>query len=384
MIDEAEEFLNNIEGQLADSTIKGHRANLRKFSEFLNDRNIAAKEAQWVDIEDFLKQQYAEEYSNHTIRNRYISIRRLYNRLHKRSIIENNPADKIKIGDIVSRTNKRKKKHKDKRVWLEQEEISQLTEAAPQPAVRNRLIIRWMYYTACRRSEVSNVKLDDLNFETRKFEVYSPKKGETIKGRWHPDLDNLLNEWLEEHRPNYTTNDSDHLFITSKSEQVAPNHISRIVREAADRAGIQDFLYEDKQGNDRKRVTSHSLRHSYAMHFLARPDPGSFEELKKILSHEDVTTTQIYGDLDHEDVDEAYRNSTPSLNDDSSGKRLEQKCEKCGKTKSKMVTHHVSYKPEEIMEICSDCHLEIHNRPSKYSHLMPEISRKKAKEKGWI
>lgn len=384
MIDEAEEFLNNIEGQLADSTIKGHRANLKKFSEFLNDRNLGAKEAQWVDIEDFLKQQSVEGYSNHTVRNRYISIRKLYNRLHKRERIENNPADGIKIGNIVSRTNKRKKEAGNERVWLKQEEISQLTKAAPQPAVRNRLIIRWMYYTACRRSEVSNVKLDDLDFETRKFTVYSPKKGETITGRWHPDLDNLLNEWLETHRPNYTTNDSEYLFITSKSEQVAPNHISRIIRKAAKRADIQEVLYEDMQDNERRRITSHSLRHSFAVHFLRPPNAGTFEELREILAHEDVTTTQIYGELMDDDIDQAYQKNTPSLNDDPDGDQLRQKCGKCGENKSQMVTHHVSYRPEKVMEICSDCHLEIHNRPDKYPQLMPSSSRKEAKEKGWI
>jgi integrase/recombinase XerD len=241
-----------------------------------------------------------------------------------------------------------------------------------------------MYYTACRRSEVANVKLDDLDFENHKFTVYSPKKGETITGRWHPDLDVLLNEWLEIHRPSYVTQDSEYLFITEQAEQIAPNHISRVVREAASRAGIQETLYEDMQGNERNRITSHSLRHSYAVHFLRPPNAGSFEELREILAHEDVTTTQIYGKILEDDIDEAYQQNTPSLNDDSSGRQLEQTCEKCGETKSKMVTHHVSYKPEEVMEMCSDCHLEIHNRMGEYSHLMPDVSRKEAEEKGWI
>lgn len=384
MIEAAENFLNRLENKRAESTVDGHRSNLKKFSEFLDKNNIDPLEFDWIDFEDFLEGQVAEGYANHTVRNRYVTVRMLYSRLQKKGIIDQNPADKIDIGDIADRTNKRKEQKGEERVWLTREEISKLTNSAPQPVVRNRLIIRWMYYTACRRSEVANVKLDDLDFEKRKFTVYSPKKGETITGRWHPDLDALLDEWLEVHRPSYVTQDSDHLFITEQAEQVAPNHISRIVREAADRAGIQEGLYEDMQGNERKRVTSHSLRHSYAVHFLRPPNAGSFEKLREILAHEDVTTTQIYGKILEDDVDEAYQQSTPSLNDDPSGQHLEQKCEICGETRSKMVTHHVSYKPEEVMEICSNCHLEIHQEPSEYSHLMPDISRKKAEEKGWI
>ena len=83
-------------------------------------------------------------------------------------------------------------------------------------------------------------------------------------------------------------------------------------------------------------------------------------------------------------MDEAYQKNTTSLEDGSSEGYLKQQCEKCGEKKSKMVTHHVSYSPEEVMEICTDCHLEIHQRPSEYNHLMPDVSRKDAKERGWI
>lgn len=391
MIEVAEDFLNRLEGKRAESTVKGHRSNLKTFSEFLSENNIDPLEFDWIDFEDFLEGQVAEGYSNHTVRNRYVTVRMLYSRLQKKNVVEQNPADEVSIGDIADRTNKRKERKGEKRVWLTQEEITKLTNSAPQPVVRNRLIIRWMYYTACRRSEVANVKLDDLDFDKRKFTVYSPKKGETITGRWHPDLDALLNEWLEVHRPSYVTQDSEYLFITEQADKIAPNHISRVVREAADREsetadgeGIQDTLYVDMQGNERKRVTSHSLRHSYAVHFLRPPNPGSFEDLREILAHEDVTTTQIYGKILEDDVDAAYQQSTPSLNDDPSGQQLEQRCEKCGETRSKMVTHHVSYKPEEVMEICSECHLKIHQKPSEYSHLMPDFSRKEAKNKDWI
>ena len=384
MIDVAGDFLDRLERKRAESTVKGHRSNLKVFSQFLNENNIDPIEFDWIDFEDFLEGQVAEGYSNHTVRNRYITIRMLYDRLEKKGRIKQNPADEIDIGNIADRTNKRKEQSGEKRVWLTKEEITKLTNSAPQPAVRNRLIIRWMYYTACRRSEVANVKLGDLDFENRKFTVYSPKKGETITGRWHPDIDALLNEWLEEHRDSYVTQDSEYLFISEKAESVDPNHISRIVREAADRSGIQESLYEDMHGNERNRVTSHSLRHSYAVHFLRPPNAGSFEELREILAHEDITTTQIYGKILEDDVDEAYQQNTPSLDDDSSDSQLEQQCEKCGETKSKMVSHHVSYKPEEIMEICSDCHLEIHNRMDKYSHLMPDVTRKEAEDKGWI
>ena len=384
MIDEAEALLSRLEATRAENTVKSHRSNLKAFSEFLDEHNIDPLELTWIDFKDFLEAQVNEGYSNHTVRNRYTSVHMLYSRLEKRAVIDENPADKVKIGNIVDTTNKRKEQRGEERVWLSKEEIQKLTESAPQPVIRNRLIIQMMYYTACRRSEVANIKLEDLDFDERKFIVHSPKKGETITGRWHPDLDTLLEEWIEVHRSSYVTHDSNYLFITQKSDQVAPNHISRIVRKAAERAGIQEVLYEDMQGNERKRITSHALRHSYAVHFLRPPNPGSFEELREILAHEDVTTTQIYGKILEDDVDKAYQKHTPSLRNDISRNESKQICEKCGKIKSQMVTHHISYKPEEVMEVCPECHSKIHNKDGEYTHLTPDVSRKEAEKRGWI
>jgi integrase/recombinase XerD len=205
-----------------------------------------------------------------------------------------------------------------------------------------------------------------------------------ITGRYHPDLDSLLNEWLEVHRPSYTRNDSPYLFISQKSDQLSPTHINRIVKKAAERAGIQEELYADNKGHPRYKITSHALRHSFAVHFLRPPNPGSYEQLKEILGHEDIKTTQVYGEILDEDVDKAYQRNTTSLDDDPDGKHQLQECEKCGKRRSNIESHHISYRPERIMEVCQTCHLEIHDKPDEYEHLLPNVKRKEAERKGWI
>lgn len=64
------------------------------------------------------------------------------------------------------------------------------------------------------------------------------------------------------------------------------------MKNAADNAGIQETLYEDEAGKNQYKVTSHTLRHSFAMHYLK--NGGSLEGLSKLLAHSSVTTTKIW------------------------------------------------------------------------------------------
>lgn len=382
MIPEAEEFLRAYRRGRAESTVRNARSNLRHFSRFLDERGISIEEISSGDLEEYFHQMDREEYSNHTIRNRYLTVRQLLDHLGIEEYSEN-PANQFKISKYASRKNKREEKALQKRVWLTRDEINDLVDAAPQPVVRNRCLILFMYYTACRRSEVSKVKITNMDFEERKARVISPKTGKTITVRWQPHLDSLLRRWREDYRPAYiNAEDSPHLFITKQANQVAPNHISRVIREAAENAGIQEVLYEDTAGNKRRRVTSHALRHSFAVHWLQPPNKGSLEELKEILAHEDVQTTQVYTEIVEEQVDEAYANHAATIDYDAGEARNKQICELCAQEKAGLVTHHISYSPEETMDVCQRCHAKIHSG-DKYEYLQPDETRAEAEDSDW-
>lgn len=383
MIPEAEKFLRAYRRKRAETTVRSTRSDLKQFSAFLDEWDLSVANCTWDDLEEYLYQMKEEDYSDHTIRNRYQSINQLYQYLQRKDIVDHNPADEVEIREFASRKNKREEKTMEKRVWLTREEINQLVDAAPQPVVRNRCIILFMYYTACRRSEVSKVKLENMDFDQRKAKVKNPKTEKIITVRWQENLDPLLRTWVEQYRPAHlTASESPYLFVTEQAESIAPNHISRMIRNAAENAGIQEILYEDKAGNKRRKVTSHALRHSFAVHWLQPPNKGSLEELKEILAHKDVTTTQIYADMVGDQVDESYRAHAGTIDYDGVQGSNSQVCELCGEQKPRLVTHHTSYNPEETMDVCQNCHSEIHGG-DRYPHLQPDETREEAEGRGW-
>ncbi|WP_318566834.1 tyrosine-type recombinase/integrase [Salinigranum marinum] len=389
MIPEGEDFLRHYRKKRAESTVRNKRTDLRDYTEFLDSEGLEVDEVTWKEIEDYLYQLGEDDYANNTIRNRFNTLRVLYQFLKRDSVVNKNPTEDVKLGDFASRKNKREEKAQQKRVWLKKDpedgidEVRDLVQNAPQPIVRNRCIILFMYYTACRRSEVSNVLLEEMNWDDRKVDVYSPKTDKTITVRWQPSLDPLLTEWKNNYRDSYiTAADSSYLFVTQKNEKIHPNHISRIIRNAAERAGIQDVLYVDKAGNKRRRVTSHSLRHSFGVHYLQPPKKGTLEDLQQILAHEDIQTTQIYADIVSEQVDEAYNASAPTVDYDTRQASKEQICAVCNERGKILETHHISYTPEETIDVCRSCHNRITNGDD-LEHLEPDETREQAMERGW-
>jgi len=161
-------------------------------------------------------------------------------------------------------------------VVLSQQEMKRLL-TAPK-LLRHRVILAMLYGCGLRNFELCNVKLTDLDFDRKQLHV---RKGKYRKDRYVPLCDMLirgLKKHIASERPveylfNGKSRDGGYIALTPRGVQWA-------VREARSKSGIK------------KKVTAHSLRHSYATHLL---EMGTdIITLKDLLGHEDIQTTMIY------------------------------------------------------------------------------------------
>lgn len=367
--------------QWAEETERKYRRNLRQFSEWLEENNQHPHDVDSRDLKRYIQSYLKNEkgYANKTIRAKLAPISLFYKDASSEGFIENNPMDDIKIARYAPDNTKESEELREDRPYLTEDEIQQLISNVPSPKLRNRLLLQFIYFTGLRVKEVSNIKLKDLDRENGEVEV-EVKGGKQHTARWNSQLDPLLDTWLDGGYRDSSTfaADSDYLFLSQHSEKISPHQINKIVNRAAERAGIQEVLYENSAGQPRRKVTTHTLRHSYAVHFLQ--NGGTLEGLKENLGHEFVKTTEIYGKITEERGKEEARKFAPNQNfNDTENKH---KCLVCGE-KSNLVEHHKSYFPEKVVDLCLSCHRNVHSEEEP-AELVPDMSREEAEERGLI
>ena len=140
---------------------------------------------------------------------------------------------------------------------------------------KSRIIVKLLYSSGIRLSECLHLKVEDLELGNKMGWVRS---GKGAKDRMFILSEDVSTEIL--HYVNLLHRRSGYLFTGSDNQPLSPRNVQKIVKKAAQNAGIQ------------KQITPHKLRHSFATHLLeAGTDIRIIQEL---LGHSNLQTTQIY------------------------------------------------------------------------------------------
>lgn len=162
-------------------------------------------------------------------------------------------------------------------VVLSKQELRQLLKAPKY--LRHRLMLGMLYGCGLRSYELCNLKLSEVDFE-RKTVFIRKQKGNY--DRYLP-LSNLLIRGLKEYIA--TESPVEYLFNSQVTNNGNPRGISR--------STIQWVIKESRSKVDsHKKITSHTLRHTYATHLLE--EGLNIMALKELLGHARIETTIIY------------------------------------------------------------------------------------------
>ena len=159
---------------------------------------------------------------------------------------------------------------------------------------RNLTLIDFMYSTACRVSELCDVRVADLDFEEDFVKLF----GKGSKQRIVPigsELKINLSKYLK-FRDELNTQEP-YLFLSKNMNQLDRSAIFRIIKKSA------------TLSNNALSVHPHTLRHSAATHML---EAGcDLRTLQELLGHTSVSTTKIYTKLTKEFLVEIFKESHP-------------------------------------------------------------------------
>jgi integrase/recombinase XerD len=286
-------FLNmlTVEKGLARNTVEAYSRDLNRLVNFLKSRQVKTwKECEAIHLRSYLSWLRGRALSVRSVVRHIVTLRQLYRFLEKEGIIQENPVPSFLLGN-----SSRKLPH-----TLDRSEVKRLL-AKPDPSkplgVRDQTMLELLYASGVRVSELVSLQTYQINLEGNYLTVRG--KGAKVRmvpfGKWAREK---LLTYLKEVRPKLLRGrTSPFLFVNRSGKSLSRQGFWKLIRRYALAAGIE------------KRVTPHTLRHSFATHLLE--GGADLRSVQSMLGHSDISTTQIYTHVSASRLKEVHRRYHP-------------------------------------------------------------------------
>ena len=172
-------------------------------------------------------------------------------------------------------------------------------ESAPHEGalgLRDRVLMELIYGAGLRVSEAVGLRIEQLDLDSASL-VVTGKRGKT---RWIPlprETVEWLDKWMTEGRPQVSKKPRAEVLLGARGGPLNRRVALEIIAQSAKKAGIE------------KAVSPHTLRHTYAVDLLK--GGADLRAVQELLGHESITTTQIYTELDREQLALQHKKAHP-------------------------------------------------------------------------
>ncbi|HLR01395.1 MAG TPA: site-specific tyrosine recombinase XerD [Virgibacillus sp.] len=294
LVSELEDFFHflQIEKGLSENTLTSYRRDLRQYIQYIktNTHHSNWNDVKRNDIITFLYHEKDIGKSAATIARSISSIRSFHQFLIREQITDHNPSEHIE-------TPKKDRKLPDVLSPQEIETLLAFSDSTPLK-MRNKAMLELLYGTGLRVSELASLKVSDLHLTMGFVRCY----GKGAKERIVPlgDLaSNATEKYLEQGRPLLLKKQASvqTLFLNHHGRPLTRQGIWKVLHKACQDAGIT------------KRITPHTLRHSFASHLLE--NGADLRSVQEMLGHADIATTQIYTHVTKTRLKDIYQSYHP-------------------------------------------------------------------------
>lgn len=282
-------YLHNVK-KTSQNTELSYKRDLEKVQHYLEGEGLL--ELQSVSVEQ-LKAYIEYLESNHSaaasISRNIASIKAFFHYLMKEGIISQDPSAMLKSPKI-------EKKIPD---ILTTQEVVKLLEQPKGDApkeIRDKAMLELLYATGIRVTELITLKTENVNLAMGYITCKDASK-ERIIPFGHAAKAALLT-YLEKAREAMVEDkNADVLFVNCSGQPMSRQGFWKLIKFYAKRAGITSD------------ITPHTLRHSFAAHLVE--NGADLRSVQEMLGHSDISTTQIYANMNHNRIREVYAKAHP-------------------------------------------------------------------------
>ena len=274
----------------SNNTIESYMRDISQFSSYCSSQKVLNT----ADIDSDFIIKYEEKLrkigkSESTVSRITASLRCYYRFLLSEKIVSFNPADKV-----IPKKTERKLPG-----ILTSNEILKLlsqTDGIDFKSIRDKAMLELLYATGIKVSELIELSVDEINLQIGIIHLENGKKERIIP--LYPGAVRSIANYLENVRPAIVLEgETDRLFTNMSGKNLSRQGFWKIIKHYADLAGIN------------KEITPHTLRHSFAAHLLE--NGAKLNDIKEMLGHSDISSTQIYAKLMKSKYNSAYSKFHP-------------------------------------------------------------------------
>lgn len=283
------QYLHNVK-HTSENTELSYRRDLKKVVNFLSARGLTdtvnVKES---DLKAYIDSMSEQGFKAATISRNIASIKAFFHFLHEEGVVTKDVSDSLKAPKIEKKIPE----------ILTVDEVNRLLD---QPSgnspkeIRDKAMLELLYATGIRVTELITLKVSEVNLPMSFIVCKDAHKERVIPFGQAAKV--AVVKYLTEAR-NIMVEDktSDVLFANCSGSPMSRQGFWKIIK------------YYAKKANITADITPHTLRHSFAAHLVE--NGADLRSVQEMLGHSDVSTTQIYANMNHNRLREVYAKSHP-------------------------------------------------------------------------
>ena len=268
----------SVERGLSPNTLLAYGRDIRSYLQGLEKRRVPFEKVRQDDLLSLMMAAKGRGRSARSIVRWLVALRTFYRFLTGEQLVRDDPTRLLE----------------SPRLWrklpevLSPDEVNRLLESVngrDWVAIRNCAILETLYATGMRVSELTGLKVSDLNFEVGFLRCLGKGGKERVVPFGRKAVE-ALQRYLSRVRPKLLREGrtENTLLLSRLGRPLSRQMLWKIIRQLARKAQIK------------KSISPHTLRHSFATHLLERG--VDLRLVQEMLGHADVSTTQLYTHVD--------------------------------------------------------------------------------------
>ena len=282
-----------VEKGLASNTLSAYRRDLAKFDDFAKKRKLQLAAVKRDDLVDFLASLYRQKLESKTVARHLVTLRNFFRHAQVQDLISEDPSAHLESPKI----------RRSLPGYLRLEDVEKLLQLPDQSTplgLRDRAMLEVLYSTGLRVSELTSLRVHDLDMKVGCVRCIGKGDKERIVPVGKKAL-SIVEKYLRDGRPQLLGagrgGAGSYLFVNRRGARISRVGVWKILSGYGKRAGF------------RIPLTPHMLRHSFATHLLERG--ADLRSVQLMLGHSDISTTQIYTHVVEERLKQIYKAHHP-------------------------------------------------------------------------